>query len=67
MCPGDYVLLNDVFGVVQTINPLRMLCADGQIRTFEGSPVTVFTAQQVALMYAERLMTTIRRDKNVPL
>lgn len=67
MCPGDYVLLNDVFGVVQTTNPLRLLCTDGQIRTFEGSPVTVFTAQQVALMYAERLMTTIRRDKNVPL
>lgn len=60
MRPGDFVLINDVLGCVQTLTPLTLLCQDGEVRSFTATPTTIITGQQYALLLAEKAMRRIR-------
>ena len=60
MKPGDFVIVNDIIGCIQTINPLRLLCQDGVIREIQADPSLIITGQQFSLMLAEKAMRTIR-------
>ena len=60
MRPGDFVLINDVLGCVQTLTPLTVLCQDGEVRSFTATPTTIITGQQYALLLAEEAMRRIR-------
>lgn len=58
--PGDYVILNDVIGCVQTVTPLSLMCQDGVVRELQGEPTIIMTSAQIALRTAEALMRRIR-------
>lgn len=61
MREGDFVILNDILGCVQSLSPLTLLCQDGVIRKVQGTPTVVMTGAQAALATAEKLT---RRIKN---
>ena len=57
---GDYVILNDIIGCVQSISPLTLICQDGKVRELQGEPAVIMTGAQVALRTAEALVRRIR-------
>lgn len=60
MRPGDFVIVNDIIGCVQSMSPLRILCQDGVIREVHAQPAIIMTGQSCALMYALRAMRRIQ-------
>lgn len=60
MKPGDFVIVNDIIGCIQTMHPLRLLCQDGVVRELEAEPSLIITGQQFALLLAEKAMGVIR-------
>ena len=60
MRPGDFVIVQDVLGCVQTLTPLTILCQDGVIRHLKGTPTLIISGQQYALLLAEKAMRRIR-------
>lgn len=58
--PGDFVIVNDVIGCVQSTKPLVLLCQDGIVRNIEATPTLILTGQQYALLFAEKLMSRLR-------
>ena len=60
MRPGDFVMVGDVLGCVQTLTPLALLCQDGVIRELHGAPTLIISGQQYALLLAEKAMRRIR-------
>ena len=60
MRPGDFVILNDTLGCVQSLLPLCLLCQDGVTRQFQGTPEVIVSGQEYALLIAEKVMGRIR-------
>lgn len=56
MRPGDFVIVNDVIGCVQTLPPLTVLCQDGVIRELRAQAELIISGQQYALLLAEKAM-----------
>jgi len=57
---GDFVIINDVIGCVQSFAPLTLLCTDGKIRRFDATPTLILSGQQCALLIAEKAMRRYR-------
>ena len=60
MRPGDFVIVNDVIGCIQSLTPLSILCLDGVTRTFQAEPSLIISGQHYALLLAEKAMRRIK-------
>lgn len=63
MRPGDFVILKDVIGCVQNMSPLMLLCTDGKVREFTGTPTLIVSGQQYALLIAEKAMRNVNEHR----
>lgn len=59
---GDFVIIKDVLGCLQTKNPTRILCTDNVVREFTGDPTVIITGQQYALLLAEKAVGRLRDE-----
>lgn len=57
--PGDFVIIHDVIGCIQTTQPLTVLCQDGKCREFQAEPHLIISGQHYALMLAQKAMRRI--------
>lgn len=60
MRPGDFVIIQDVIGCVQSVSPFRVLCQDGRVREFQAKAELIITGQQYALLLAEKVMRRVK-------
>lgn len=55
------MIVNDIIGCVQSMDPLVLLCQDGKVREVQAEPHLIITGQQYSLMMAEAAMKRIHR------
>lgn len=60
MRPGDFVIVNDVIGCVQKLEPLTVLCQDGAVRVLQVKAHVIITGQQYALLLAQKVMGRLK-------